>query len=298
MKEVNCEICGGKDISIVYDDYIRDGAPGTLTPIKYKMYQCNCCKTIWHEHSKSENDEYYTSKEYRNRLEGTTELEKYYSMHDFEVLDKFNYCGTTIFRNATVADIGCGGGGFLDFLKGVAKEIIAIEPSAEYQKTLKERGYYTYTYASNAIKEWGGNVDVVTSFDVIEHVDNTVEFMKDVFNLLSEGGRAIIGTPTDCPLMRELLGHVYEQGLLYSYQHNWILSEDGFKLCCQKAGFSKIKIKYVQRYGISNMIEWIKNKKPSGHTHFEFVTDVLDKTYKSELEKSGLADYIIAYVEK
>lgn len=295
---MNCDICGNSNISIIYDDYIRDGAPGTLTKIKYKMYQCQTCRTIWHEHKKDENVDYYQSKDYRNKLEGTADLGDYYRLHDFEVYDKFTYCGTEIFRNANVADIGCGGGGFLDFLSGVSDNIVAIEPSAEYRKSLAERGYHTYTYASEAAKDWNNKLDVVTSFDVIEHVDNPTDFMKDVYSLLAESGKAIIGTPTDCPIMRELIGKDYEQGLLYSFQHIWILSEDGFRKCCENAGFTKVVIKQYQRYGLSNMLVWLRDKKPKGHVKFDFVSDSLDSVYRHEIEKAGQGDYIVAYVEK
>ncbi len=295
---MKCEICGNSNINIIYDDYIRDGAPGTHTNIKYKMYQCDKCGTIWHDHSQKENETYYESKEYRDKLEGTALIDDYYRLHDFEVLDKFNYCGTTIFRNKTVADIGCGGGGFLDFLAGVSSDIVAIEPSLEYRNSLKKRGYHAYPYASDALPEWNGKIDVVTSFDVIEHVDDPIAFMKDVYDLLGEGGRGIIGTPTDCPVMRKLLGHVYEQKLLYSFQHIWILSKEGFELCCQNAGFKKVRIEFVQRYGLSNLVTWVAEREPKGHVEFDFVSKTLDSTYRRELEKQGLGDYIIAHVEK
>lgn len=54
-------------------------------------------------------------------------------------------------------------------------------------------------------------VEVVTSFDVIEHVENPRKFIKEVYELLAPNGTAIIGTPTDAPIMRELLGEVYEK---------------------------------------------------------------------------------------
>lgn len=293
-----CEICGNTNVEVIFDDYIRDGALGTLTKDKYKMYQCQSCKTIWHKHGVDSNLDFYESKEYRDKLEGTAEVLDYYRLHDFEVLDKFIYCGTTIFRHKNIADIGCGGGGFLDFLSGVGKNIVAVEPSAEYRMSLKERGYYPYAYMKDAQKDWKGKLDVITSFDVIEHVDNTVDFMKDVYDLLGDGGKGIIGTPTDCPIMRRLLGKEYEQSLLYSYQHNWILSKESLEICCRKAGFSKVEIRTIQRYGMSNMIAWLNEKKPMGHISYDFVSETLDRVYKSELEKNDLGDYIIAYVEK
>ncbi len=46
------------------------------------------------------------------------------------------------------------------------------------------------------------------------------------------------------------------------------------------------------------MIAWLKEKKPMGHIEYDFVTNSLNNVYKSELEKQGLGDYLIAYVEK
>ena len=65
-----------------------------------------------------------------------------------------------------MADIGCGCGAFLDYVHGVAKEIIAVEPSAAYRKIMDKKGFHTYPYASEARKDWKETVDVVTSFDV------------------------------------------------------------------------------------------------------------------------------------
>lgn len=292
-----CKICRSDDIEVIYDDYIRDGGIGNFTKDKYKMYQCKNCKTIWHDID-NKSEQYYKSSDYRNSLEKSSDIKEYYSLHDREVLEKLQYTGTEIYRNNIVADIGCGGGSFLDFLSGAADEIIAIEPSAKYRVSLAEKGYKTYAYAKEAYDEFFGKVGVITSFDVIEHVDSPSDFIKEVYELLKTGGKAIVGTPTDCPVMRELLGNVYEQELLYSYQHPWILSKDSFELICKEAGFKNIKISYVQRYGLSNMISWLIKKQPMGHVKYDFVTKTLDAVYRTEFEKQEVADYIIAYLEK
>ena len=295
---MNCMICGNNTVRVIYNDYIRDGEPNTLTSRRYEIYQCEKCNTIWHEINKEENAMYYQSRIYRERLEKSASLESYQKLHDKEVLEKLEYTGTDIYRNAISADIGCGGGSFLDFISGVASKIIAIEPSEEYRSNLKEKNYNVFAYAKNAIPIFGEKVDVVTSFDVIEHVENPINFMQDVYDLLHVGGKGIIGTPSDCPVMRQLLGKVYEQKLLYSYQHPWILSIQGFELCCRKAGFSKVTIRQKQRYGLGNLIAWLADKEPVGLKTYDFISQTLNNVYQDELEKNGLADYLIAYVEK
>jgi 2-polyprenyl-3-methyl-5-hydroxy-6-metoxy-1,4-benzoquinol methylase len=241
---------------------------------------------------------YYESKEYRESLEGSSDEKLFYELHDRETLDKFQYTGTDIFRNKTVADLGCGCGAFLDFLKGVAKTIVAIEPSETYREIMDRKGFHTYAYAQDARKDYPGRIDVVTSFDVIEHVEDPEIFLKDVYEILSEGGQAIIGTPTDAPIMRTLLGDVYEKKLLFSTQHLWILSEKNLRIIAERAGFSKVSVKYYQRYGIGNMLGWVRDKQPKSAIEEKFITNTLDNVWKGQCSDLGLSDYIVLYAVK
>ena len=85
-------------------------------------------------------------------MEGSSEEEKFYELHDKETLDKLNYTGTTIFRNKIVADIGCGCGAFLDYISGVAREVVAVEPSLKYRNIMIKKGFNAYAYAEEAKK--------------------------------------------------------------------------------------------------------------------------------------------------
>ena len=182
---MKCKICGSKKTRIEYDGVIRDGGLGKYTRNNAKMYRCNTCGVIWHK-PVHDNETYYESPEYREQLEGSTEEQDFYRLHDAETLNKFTYTGTTIFRNKNVADIGCGCGAFLDFVAGVAKNVIAVEPSKVYQEILNRKGFDAFAYSHDANNKWGGKIDVVTSFDVIEHVKDPVSFIKDIHDLLEK----------------------------------------------------------------------------------------------------------------
>lgn len=183
---MKCGICGSDDTAVIYDDVVRNGGIGKYTDEKYQMYQCQACGTIFHKLDEAKSDAYYQSTEYRLEMNETADVDGYDRLHDGEVLEKLEYTGTDIYRNKIVADIGCGGGSFLDFVAGAAKEIVAIEPSASFRKALSAKGYRAYPYASDAMHDFAGKIDVVTSFDVIEHVNDPAEFMKDVHALLSK----------------------------------------------------------------------------------------------------------------
>lgn len=295
---MKCKICSQDNAIIAYQGPIRDGALGKYTKKPVIMWQCKDCGVIWHEKVVDDLREYYESEEYRISLEGSSEEENFYALHDKETLDKFNYTGTNIFREKSIADIGCGCGAFLDFLKGVAKDIIAIEPSESYRIIMKGKKFHTYMYAKDAKKDWKNQIDVITSFDVIEHVDDPKKFMLDIFELLKEGGRAIIGTPTDAPILRNLLGEVFEKKLLFSTQHIWLFSEKNLKLIAKEAGFEKLEVKYFQRYGIKNMLGWLKEKEACSDVNSPFISDTLDRVWKSECNAYGFSDYIVFYLYK
>lgn len=294
---MQCKICGSNNVGITYDGLIRDGALDHYTSAPVKMYQCRDCDAIWHEQMKNL-ESYYESTEYRQSLEGTSDEQDFYLMHDGESMQKFLCTGTTIFRGMVVADVGCGCGAFLDYLKGVAKEVVAIEPSAAYRSVMDRKGFRTFPYSVDAIKQIRGGVHVATSFDVIEHVENPIDFLKDIYELLAQGGQAIIGTPTDAPVMRSLLGEVYEQQQLFSTQHLWVFGEKNLRLMAKKAGFQNIKIKFFQRYGIGNMMGWIRDKAPRHDITADHITKALDTVWRAQLEDRGLADYIVLYAGK
>lgn len=295
---MRCKLCGSSSIEILYKGLIRNGGLGQYTNTDVEIYRCKECNVIWHEDILEDIKKYYESKEYRNSIEGTSEEDTFYRIHDKETLEKFRYTGTTVFRNKVVADIGCGAGAFLDYLKGVAKEIIAIEPSETYRQILERKGYHTYAYAREILRERKNIVEVCTSFDVLEHVADPRQFIREIYDLLAVNGIAMIGTPTDAPVMRELLGEIYEKKVLFSTQHLWIFSEKNLKLMAREGGFQKPEIKYFQRYGLGNMLGWVREKEPRSEIKADIITETLNQVWISECERRGLSDYIVLYLKK
>ena len=288
---MNCKLCGKSTQKIVYKGKIRDGKIGNYTKSEISMYECEYCGAIFHE-TFEDLETLYETEEYRNKMGEVAEKSQFDSIHDVENFEKFRYTGMDIFRGKTVADIGCGGGSFLDCIGGVASEVVAIEPTEAYHSSLKNRGYRAYSYASEALECYARKVDTVVSFDVIEHVENPMEFIKDIKSLLKEGGVGVIGTPTDAPVMRSLLGDVYSS-FLFSTQHPWVLGEKSFSYIAKMLDIQSYECLYFQRYGLNNLFNWLKTGQPRGKEEFEFVTSAMDKVWVTELEKMRVSDYIV-----
>lgn len=295
---MTCKICSCDKNKVIYNSKIRNGGLGRYTEADIPIYQCENCKVIWHDNVLEDIDNFYESAEYRNSIEGSAAAEVFYKNHDMETFEKFQYTGTTIFRNKIVADIGCGCGAFLDYLKGVASSVIAIEPSEPYRKVMDNKGFITYPYTEDSFADYENKIDVITSFDVIEHVPDPLDFLISIYKALAPGGQAIVSTPTDAPFMRELVGEAYEKQVLFSTQHLWIFSEKSLMLLAEKAGFSDFKVKFFQRYGIKNLLGWAKDKKPHSEIQSALFTDTIDSVWKSQAVANGTGDYIALYLTK
>lgn len=309
---MECKICNSHDVDVIYNGKIRDGAVDNFTKENVPIYRCQNCGVIWHDNVLSDIDNFYESEEYRDNVDGGSEASRFYELHDVVIGDNFRYTGTKMFRDKVVADIGCAAGAWLDFLKGVAKEVVGIEPSKTFRNIMESKrgggGITTFPYADRAKTVYHDRVDVVTSFDVIEHVESPEKFLKDAYDLLVSGGIAVIGTPTDTPVTGALVGDDYNKVILYTAQHLWILSKKSLELMAERVGFSKCEIKYFQRFSITNLFAWLQYRRPLsiGVSHYpsqeraeyNFVSKTLEAVYKSELERQGLADYMVAYLYK
>ena len=86
-------------------------------PEEHTVHQCEQCQAG----SLPQSGFSYEEDEYRQRVESSAAIEDFYRLHDREQAEKLGILGTETLRGQMVADIGCGGGSFLDFLYGVAQ---------------------------------------------------------------------------------------------------------------------------------------------------------------------------------
>jgi len=98
-------------------------------------------------------------------------------------------------NNRLLVDVGAGFGTFLEEIEKLAffRNLIAIEPSGSLAETCIKKGI-------NVIKKpvedvHLQNVDVVTNFELIEHLYNPDDFLLACRNILKVGGLLILTTP-------------------------------------------------------------------------------------------------------
>ncbi len=101
-------------------------------------------------------------------------------------------------KNKTVLDIGCGGGLFLSKLKDDGAATTGIELSdtrAHYAKTKHGLEIIKRAIEDEYWKEFHGSFDIVTLWDVIEHVNYPFATLQSAVDMLKSGGILLIDTP-------------------------------------------------------------------------------------------------------
>lgn len=104
------------------------------------------------------------------------------------------------FKNKKLLDVGCNTGEFLDFMEKIGVKTYGLEICKESCDILKQKGHIAFQ-SSNEVHE---TFDVVTAFDLFEHLYDIRGFLDYVRSLLNPGGLFILltGNPNSLPAKR------------------------------------------------------------------------------------------------
>lgn len=105
----------------------------------------------------------------------------------------------------SVLDAACGCGYGTDLISGVAQKIIGLDNSEEalkyatqkYQYYGKLKNFWLCDFEKEHFSKisWKENIDVVVSFETIEHLQNPDFFLQNVKNALVRGGLFVFSIP-------------------------------------------------------------------------------------------------------
>jgi SAM-dependent methyltransferase len=94
-----------------------------------------------------------------------------------------------------LVDVGSGTGALLAQLRPLAREAVGVEVDDEALALARSRGLDVREAQAGALPFADGSVDVVTSFDVLEHLDDDVAAGREIRRVLRPGGAAIVTVP-------------------------------------------------------------------------------------------------------
>jgi SAM-dependent methyltransferase len=100
---------------------------------------------------------------------------------------------------ATLLEVGCGSGTFLDRARARGLEVFGVDLAPASVEACRRKGIRAYCgtlerFSRSADGE-GRRFDYVASFHCLEHVDDPLPFVRTLTRFLVEGGRLLISTP-------------------------------------------------------------------------------------------------------
>lgn len=284
---MKCLICQSNELAISYSGKIRSGSFGNMSESNYDVLNCSSCNVKFL--NKFLDQDFYTSVDYRNAYNDSSSVDSYHEIHDRIETDKISRIGLENFRNKIVADFGTGGGTFLDVVNAVAKKTIAVEPATFFHKNLMTR-HKVFSYGHELVKSQD-SLDLATSFDVIEHVEDPINFLKDIYLSLNDNGVLYLMTPNSNEILNDFSMEEFSN-FNYRTAHYFYFCEKSIGKLLDLAGFSEYKISFHHKYDISNLIFWLKDKTPTGVSKYDLFDEDFNSYYEKFLIKTGKASHL------
>ncbi|MBS1681412.1 MAG: class I SAM-dependent methyltransferase [Bacteroidetes bacterium] len=182
----SCLLCGGRRLRFMRG-YEKD-----------HIFLCLSCGFVFCQVKPSEEvlNKHY-SQYPRARSIGEITLKRYDSLLDsFELYRK----------NNNMIDVGCGDGHFLAAAKKRGWNVFGTEFTQEAIEVCEGKGIRMTKGSMSEQLYSPGTFDIVTSFEVIEHI-NTPQSEAKIFNfILRQGGVAYVTTPNFNSISRNILG--------------------------------------------------------------------------------------------
>lgn len=153
-----------------------------------------------------------------------------------------------------VLDIGTGGGILAESMARKGAAVTGIDINArliDVAKThAKEEGLdidYRLLEAQSLLPEKKNFYDIITCYEVLEHVDSPSHLIQTISALLREGGMAFFATINRTPkaYVLAVLGAEYILGLLPKGTHDYqkFIKPSELVLWCEEAGFTPLDLR-------------------------------------------------------
>ena len=97
-------------------------------------------------------------------------------------------------QSPKILDVGCGTGGNLEMLKkfGAAEGVDVSDDALEF---CQSKGLTVHKGLAEELPFADESFDVVTALDVIEHLDDDIAGLREMFRILRKGGKTLIFVP-------------------------------------------------------------------------------------------------------
>ena len=183
-KASSCPVCDSKEATLEFAKY------------GIELVACSNCNLRYHSRIPANPNDIYSDPVYMQGSQGFWADDYKYRKERFG-RERIGILAQTIgtIEGLSILDVGCGSGYFLDCARDEGAFCYGLEISRDIRDWVsRQLGIEVY---DKPLKELtlDRKFDVITVFDMIEHVERPVELLVHAYRLLKEGGHVFIFTP-------------------------------------------------------------------------------------------------------
>jgi len=190
-----------------------------------------------------------------------------------------------------ILDIGCSTGLLLEEMRSLGWEVFGSEYSYDALKTLRKKGIpHSSASLSDEITFPNKSFNLITLFEVLEHIPDFRATMGQVARILRIGGRGIISVPNISGFEYHCLGNHHTN--ICPPAHLNYFCPDNIRYLFKKIGLNILKIETPGRLDLSNTLSALLEKriKTTGHPALDQILRAISgKPELQDLLQSALA---------
>jgi 2-polyprenyl-3-methyl-5-hydroxy-6-metoxy-1,4-benzoquinol methylase len=264
-KHKNCILCGSGSIKKMKNYE------------KHHLVKCLSCKFVFCEPIPTELElEKHYENYGRNDYLSPLTIKRYH-----EILDSFEPYRKT----NKLIDVGCGIGYFLEEAKKRGWEVYGTEFTDEAIEICSKKGIKMNKGVLTPNNYTSQEFDVITSFEVIEHINNPQEELAHFYKILRKGGLVYCTTPNFNSLLRYRLKEKYN--VLCYPEHLSYYTPKTLKHVFEKEGF---RTKSIKATGLS--LTRLKTSKSTSNQ------ELISKTSDDEIIRNRFENNVILKILK
>lgn len=221
--------------------------------------------------------------------------EKHFSMNESEGKRRKHDIVKYLNQNQIVLELGSASGFFLNEIKPLVKDVIGVEPNIDHSKYANEKGIRTFNTLDEIPAE---SCDIIFSYYVLEHIRNPASFLSALKSKLKVGGLIITEVPNGHEALLNMYNNSAYKDFCWQKAHVSYFTKDTLLMITKNVGLESTIIP-VQRYDISNHLNWLINGKPGGAGKFAHILDEkLNQEYHRCLKEHWLCDSLLSISKK
>lgn len=305
----NCPVCGAPTDKVL-TDRLRRGMG--------VVYYCESCDLGYLVKTWRDEKDYY-AKDYRDSVSHKAGGSATRAAEIFDVYSRYQKSRVDavlphLKPSTSILEIGASAGQFLAHITAARR--CAIEPDAECCELMEHAGIETDTAFLRDSRFYRQRFDIVCAFQVMEHAENPVAFLKDIRAVLNPGGVAFVEVPNLYDPLRSVWSISEYEPFYFHGDHLFYFSMDALLAVAHKAGFTAPQIRFTQDYNLLNHLHWIMTRSPQPDCHIglspvkltgadsgmaswlSHKLAALNDEYVSMLESSGETSNIMAILTK